>query len=684
MKRKFLVVTLITMLLMIIFAINVNASTQTIEERIEAAGTTPITITLEEDCGEEVRAGEGQDVTVDLAGHKINALLGVYKGKLTIKDSVGGGSVNLPGKKDYIDVNAGTFVLESGTINTQYWGLFAGNGGKVIINGGEYNSVYSPLTGNNNNGAMFIEVNGGTVNAQYGPAIYMPAPGSIKVTGGTLNGGIISRLGDITISGGTINAVTKDIDAPKDYYDISGTGWFPEALLIWGGTYIDKTGEYGNDVNINITGGTFNCANDQGSAVAIYDLGKVEQEINVNISGDAVLTTKATDRTAYEVLDLEALGVTSPKSGYGKLPADVTTNITGGTFSSLKDEYLDLSAYGKYKSGNNYVIDKLGKVTTSLAEKVTIFVGETLNLGLSVTNGLDKYLTTITDNNNVSIKDGVATAEKIGQTVVTSSLENGNSVSTTINVLEVKAEDETTETVTASSVVKDIVTDLVAGKEVTLTEEQTQALQEAIDNGETIVTDIKVEDLKVDNTNTEDKEKVEDAVSNDETLEGATVAKYFDINVVLEDEEGNEITTLTKLPKAIKITVSVPTDIEKPAEGAKRTYFVIRVHDGKVEKLPATYNEETNTVSFESDSYSTYALGYVDTVEEKEEDKKDDGKQDETLEEDKKDEVLEEEDKTNTNSNPQTGDTITLYVSVLLIASIGAYLANRYIKKNRK
>ena len=51
----------------------------------------------------------------------------------------------------------------------------------------------------------------------------------------------------------------------------------PDALYVIGGTYTSDNTEHGNSLNLNITGGTFNCTNGKGSGIAIYDLGKVNR-----------------------------------------------------------------------------------------------------------------------------------------------------------------------------------------------------------------------------------------------------------------------------------------------------------------------------------------------------------------------------------------------------------------------
>lgn len=45
----------------------------------------------------------------------------------------------------------------------------------------------------------------------------------------------------------------------------------------------------------------------------------------------------------------------------------------------------------------------------------------------------------------------------------------------------------------------------------------------------------------------------------------------------------------------------------------KDEYTVIRNHEGKIEELESTYDEKTDTLTFETDKYSTYAIAYKGT-----------------------------------------------------------------------
>ena len=290
---------------------------------------------------------ENKSVTLDLNGQTLAANVESNKAAiqvdgsnaaLTIKDSSGSGKISSTG-----------------------YGVYALNGASVTVESGSIESYVSPLSGNNTTGNMNFTVKGGTLTAQKGPAIYMPGQVNLVITGGTLNGGISLRMGQVNISGGTINATENDIDSPAGFYSFSGNAWLPDALYVFGGTYTSDDATYGNSLNLNITGGTFNCANGQGSAVAIYDLGKVAQTMDVKISGDAALTTNATGRGAYQVLSLSDIGVTSPAEDYGntEYTGKVSSAITGGTFSSDPSKYV-AEGYIARENNGKYVVSMVG------------------------------------------------------------------------------------------------------------------------------------------------------------------------------------------------------------------------------------------------------------------------------------------------------------------------------------
>ena len=78
--------------------------------------------------------------------------------------------------------------------------------------------------------------------------------------------------------------------------------------------------------------------------------------------------------------------------------------------------------------------------------------------------------------------------------------------------------------------------------------------------------------------------------------------------------DGVEIDRLTTLSNPIALTIVLPTELQEVAEGYTRTYYVVRVHDGKAELLETTLSEDGKSLTFETDKFSTYALTYVDSL----------------------------------------------------------------------
>ena len=322
-----------------------------------------------------------------------------------------------------------TSVAGTGKIASDKYGISARDGGALIVKSGTIASEYAPLSGNNTAGNMNFTVNGGTLTAKSGPAIYMPGQVSLTITDGVLNGGISLRMGQVNISGGTINAITTGIDMPTDNlsgkpaYAYSGNVWFPDALYVIGGTYTSTDATYGNSLKMNITGGTFNCTNGKGSAVAIYDLGKVAQTANVTISGDAKFETNSAERNAYQVVSFADMNAT-PITGYGntEMVGKVASAISGGTFSSeVKPEYCAEGYIPKGNGDGTYGVTEpssssssRSSVTAPKADHGTVTVspksaskGDTVTVTVKPDSGYVLETLTVTDKNGneLTLKD---------------------------------------------------------------------------------------------------------------------------------------------------------------------------------------------------------------------------------------------------------------------------------------
>ena len=318
-----------------------------------------------------------KDVNLDLNGKTLTSLIDVTSNKtLTISSSVEGGKfVALANEysdeegKDVkthyaIGADNAKVIVNSGDVSsndTQY-GFYALNGGTITINGGNHTTGYAVLSGNNTTGAMSFVINGGTLTTKYGPAIYMAGPIDLTITKGTINGGISLRMGIVNISGGVINAATTSLDSPKEYFFYNGNAWFADALYVYGGSYTTDIKGQTNKLELNITGGTFNVANGQGSPIAIYDLGKVEQVMNVKVSG-AKLTTDATTRTSFDVINLKDLGLVKDASETytcDKTKCNVGGQTSTSTYGVYSNKHILTTSNGTYTLKPNVKVETDG------------------------------------------------------------------------------------------------------------------------------------------------------------------------------------------------------------------------------------------------------------------------------------------------------------------------------------
>ena len=96
------------------------------------------------------------------------------------------------------------------------------------------------------------------------------------------------------------------------------------------------------------------------------------------------------------------------------------------------------------------------------------------------------------------------------------------------------------------------------------------------------------------------------------------IAMYLDlgVKVSIKDADGTVIgsdVALSETGTPVQFTVALDDSFINTNNTVDRTYQVIRIHEGKVDVLPATFDPETKTITFESDKFSTYALMYTDT-----------------------------------------------------------------------
>lgn len=168
--------------------------------------------------------------------------------------------------------------------------------------------------------------------------------------------------------------------------------------------------------------------------------------------------------------------------------------------------------------------------------------------------------------------------------------------------------------------VEQIINNVLNGdiSEEVMSKETLKKVKEAQEKGEGIITEVVVDKLDESKVDAGVKEALEKALSDgtkDKNGVETQIAQYLDLTVLLKATGGEELGTINKLSKEITFTIAVPEELEKDG----RTFVVLRMHEGETTVLETEVNAD-GTLSFKTDRFSTYALAYVDVVQEEMED----------------------------------------------------------------
>lgn len=131
--------------------------------------------------------------------------------------------------------------------------------------------------------------------------------------------------------------------------------------------------------------------------------------------------------------------------------------------------------------------------------------------------------------------------------------------------------------------------------------------------------------------------------------DGFSIGSYLDIDLYKLINNEDKI-SVSETDSAIKIKLNLPSSLINYDRTIKRDYEIIRVHDGVSEVIPASYDYNTNELSFETNKFSTYAIAYSDSLKP-------------------------------SIDNPSTFDNISISISLLSISLLGFISIGLYNKK---
>lgn len=322
------------------------------EDEVFAFLDTDVTIPKREDGKiTTLMVNAGKTLSVDLNGHELNTeayAFYVNGGKLIIRDTAGTGRITATRKNaayPAVFVAAdGECTMESGTIDTTHveiepgsgdynWlygvvcsgnGIFNMTGGQIITDDAAGISITNGTA--SGEGAIFNIGGNATITSNDCTAIYLADNKAINIFGkAKVNGGILMRMGDLTISD---DAVVTGTAAGKEVYPLgklvceSGCENHNAAILALTGCY---GSDLGNDLNIVVKGNA-KVTGHIDNAIDIATLNtRFDQVVNVKVADSKKVTAP---KAVWNVYDHDQLAEMATEQGKTLAPETKTTELT--------------------------------------------------------------------------------------------------------------------------------------------------------------------------------------------------------------------------------------------------------------------------------------------------------------------------------------------------------------------
>lgn len=93
------------------------------------------------------------------------------------------------------------------------------------------------------------------------------------------------------------------------------------------------------------------------------------------------------------------------------------------------------------------------------------------------------------------------------------------------------------------------------------------------------------------------------------------IGQYLDISLIeylTENGQMNEGTMITTTSGMITLSVKIPNSMINTDKSVERYYSVLRNHEGNVQMLDSRYDAANQTITFQTNQFSDYALAYKD------------------------------------------------------------------------
>ena len=423
-------------------------------------------------------------------------------------------------------------------------------------------------------------------------AIYIK--GNCEINGGTLEHTIIGKYmvhnqGTFTMNNGTI----------KNNYNIEGVPSGSGQVVHNQGTFtmnngtITNTWEKSGDTVYN-NKGTF-----------IMNGGKIVNKAAGNPGYKAAINGHTVIMTGGEI-EAEGTGIYATGS---------SVEITGGTINA--GWYGILTRYATINPAEGKQVNiSAGQAAIMAHSAPSTGIGNKIYGGNFVAPMLVKGYSLDENAKNIEVYGGTYSIDVSDQLVDGKYLEKVGEVyevkeyTKTPDITPIDPEEEVEDTtvgVTDNEETGDI---LIDSLDEFVNNDATEEQQDNIKNNNVVVV-VEVTSKDADDLDEEVIEKIEDAAKD------LVIADYFDIKILINDDEDNTLGVISKLTKEIELMILLPEELVNTDKNVERKYYVIREHNGDIDIIEdVKLSEDGKSLIFESSEFSTYAVAYEDiTVE---------------------------------------------------------------------
>lgn len=289
---------------------------------------------------------------------------------------------------------------------------------------------------------------------------------------------------------------------------------------------------------------------------------------------------------------------------------------------TTENPYIDIRLYLKdgnasYNLGEHFYVLP-SKMVAYDNEKLFIIKGNEYNFTKNLPAGYEQFVKyDIADKTIVTVENGILKGLKDGVTKVTVTLGETKTGAITKEfdaiVFDLDAATDYQPNKNESGAVTNVMNQIVAEViEEALDDNSNKSIDKttrdnliaAIEQGKTVTSKIDVKEVKEDELDKDVVKQIKD------TVKDGSLVSFLNIDLLLE-ADNNVLGKVTSLGKSIEITVDVDKKLGNVPQNKKRTFFVVRSHEGEEpEIIKAEYKD--GKLTFATDRFSSYAYGYTD------------------------------------------------------------------------